>query len=116
MLTEVAGARRGWETAAARSLMIGVSTEAACRGRSASILLERPCVYGDGVVDLGKPWNQARAHEIWVPRWCPVHAEKEQRVRGTGQWQPSPLLSIYLKLCELRRWFCFGYDAKGLGE
>jgi hypothetical protein len=81
MLTEVAGARRGWETAAARSSMTGVSAEAACRGQSASVLLEQPCVYGDGVVDLGKPWKQARAREIWVMRWCPVHAEKEQRGR-----------------------------------
>jgi hypothetical protein len=116
MLTEVAGARRGWEMAAARSSTIGVSTEAACRGRSASVLLERPCVYGNGVVDLGKPWKQARAREIWVSRWCPVHAEKEQRVRGTGRRQPSPLPSIYPKFCELRRWFCFGCDAEGLGE
>jgi hypothetical protein len=53
MLTEVIGARRGWEMAAARSLMTGVSTEAACRGRSAGVLLGRPCVYGDGDVDLG---------------------------------------------------------------
>jgi hypothetical protein len=53
MHTEVAGARRGWETTVARSLMTGVSTEAACRGRSASVLLGRPCVYGDGFVDLG---------------------------------------------------------------
>jgi hypothetical protein len=53
MLTEVAGARRGWETVAARSSTTGVSTEAACRGRSASILLGRPFVYGDGFIDLG---------------------------------------------------------------
>jgi hypothetical protein len=53
MLTEVAGARRGWETAAARSSTTGVSTEVACRGRSACVLLGRPCVYGDGFVDLG---------------------------------------------------------------
>jgi hypothetical protein len=53
MLTEVAGARRGWKTAAARSSMTGVSTEAVCKGRNAGILLGRPCVYGDGVVDLG---------------------------------------------------------------
>jgi hypothetical protein len=53
MLTEFAGARRGWETVAARSSSTRVSTEAACRGRSAGILLGRPCVYGDGVVVLG---------------------------------------------------------------
>jgi hypothetical protein len=53
MLTEVAGARRGWETAMARSSTTGVSAEAACRGRSAGVLRGRPCVYGDGDVDLG---------------------------------------------------------------
>jgi hypothetical protein len=53
MLTEVAGARRGWETAAARSSMTGVSAKAACRGQSTGVLRGRPCVYGDGDVDLG---------------------------------------------------------------
>jgi hypothetical protein len=53
MLTEVARARRGWETVAARSSMTGVSRDAACRGRSAGVLLGRPYVYGDGIVVLG---------------------------------------------------------------
>jgi hypothetical protein len=53
MLTEVARARRGWETAAARSSTTGVSTDAACRGRSTGVLLGRPCVYGDGIIVLG---------------------------------------------------------------
>jgi hypothetical protein len=53
MLTEVARARRGWEMVAARSSTTRGSTEAACRGRSMGILRERPCVYGDGDVDLG---------------------------------------------------------------
>jgi hypothetical protein len=53
MLTEVARVRRGWETVVARSSMTGVSTEVACRGQSASVLLGRPCVYDDGVVELG---------------------------------------------------------------
>jgi hypothetical protein len=39
--------------AAARSSMTEVSTEVACRSWSASVLLGRLCVYGDGVVDLG---------------------------------------------------------------
>jgi hypothetical protein len=53
MLTEVAGARRGWEMVVARSSTTGVSAEAVCRGRSAGVLRGRPCVYGDGDVDLG---------------------------------------------------------------
>jgi hypothetical protein len=52
MLTEVAGARRGWEMVVARSATTGVSTEAVCRGQSAGVLRGRPCVYGDGDVDL----------------------------------------------------------------
>jgi hypothetical protein len=39
--------------AVARSSMTGVSTEVACRGWSMSVLLGHPCVYDDGVIDLG---------------------------------------------------------------
>jgi hypothetical protein len=45
-----------------------------------------------------------------------MHPEEEQRGRGTGQWQPSPLTSIYPKLCKLQRWICFGCNAERLGE